>query len=160
MNDFQYTIAVLAEYADALKRAYETALVQSGSFATSDLYNSIEVKVKSGSNSLRIEMSLLDYWKYIEYGRKPGSFPPVDAIIQWISVKNIIPEPYQLPTGLTRIPTENQLAYLFGRKIEREGIEAKHLLEESNDKIFEEFRNDIQEALAKDFGNQIAILLT
>lgn len=66
-----------------------------------------------------VTVNLPDYWQYIENGRRPGKFPPMNKIINWVKYKNIIPNPGT---------TVNQLAFLIGRKIAKFGIEPKHLL--------------------------------
>lgn len=50
------------------------------------------------------------YTRQLQFGRKPGKFPPLAAIEQWINDKGIVPE----------IPIRS-LAYLIARKIAKEG---------------------------------------
>lgn len=52
----------------------------------------------------------LDYTEQLQFGRKPGRFPPIDAIEKWISDKGIA----------TDIPIRS-LAFLIARKIANEG---------------------------------------
>lgn len=96
----------------------------SASNSSGKLSKSIKGKVKFDEKYLTISISLEDYWKYIEYGTKPH-FPPVDAIKKWIKVKPILPRP--LSNG--KLPTENQLAYLIGRKISKVGTKPKPFLQ-------------------------------
>jgi hypothetical protein len=93
------------------------------SYASGDLVNSIKGVVKQNGKYIVISIQLEDYWKYIENGTKPH-FPPVDAIKKWISVKPVLPRP--LKSG--KLPTDNQLAYLIGRKISKVGTKAKPFL--------------------------------
>lgn len=93
------------------------------SYASGDLVNSIRGLVKQNGKYVVISIQLEDYWKYIENGTKPH-FPPVDAIKKWISVKPVLPRP--LKSG--KLPTDNQLAYLIGRKISKVGTKAKPFL--------------------------------
>lgn len=93
------------------------------SYANGDLVNSIRGVVKQNGKYIVISIQLEDYWKYIENGTKPH-WPPVDAIKKWISVKPILPRP--LKSG--KLPTDNQLAYLIGRKISKVGTKAKPFL--------------------------------
>lgn len=92
--------------------------------ASGKLSKSIKGVVKMKGKYITISISLEDYWKYIEYGTKPH-FPPIDAIRKWIKVKPILPRP--LANG--KLPTENQLAYLIGRKISKVGTKAKPFLQ-------------------------------
>jgi hypothetical protein len=53
------------------------------------------------------------YWYQLKHGRKPGKFPPIDMILEWIRVKQITPRDNKT--------TERQLAFLFARKIAQKG---------------------------------------
>lgn len=93
------------------------------SYASGNLAKSIKGVVKQNGKYVIISIQLEDYWKYIENGTKPH-WPPVDAIKKWITVKPILPRP--LKSG--KLPTDNQLAYLIGRKISKVGTKAKPFL--------------------------------
>jgi hypothetical protein len=62
---------------------------------------------------IRVLMFGSNYTYYMINGRKPGKFPPINAIEQWIKDKNI------KPSGDI---TEKQLAFLIARKIAVKGI--------------------------------------
>jgi hypothetical protein len=102
-------------------------------------------------------MTLNKYWKYIEGGRKgkdtspPGAvykaaFPPVNALMEWISVKPIIPRPDK--SG--RIPSPKSLAFLIGRKIEQDGIEPYPAMATTIEECNKIYRERISAALAHD----------
>ena len=55
----------------------------------------------------------LHYSEYLESGRKPGGFPPIDSIIRWINDKGIKPIEDNM-----KIST---LAFLIARKIAKDG---------------------------------------
>ena len=98
-------------------------------------------------NHYIITLTLPEYARYVEYGRKPGKFPPVDKIKEWIRVRRILPTP--LANG--KLPTENQLAYLISRKISLKGTKPTHLLENTmNDfQLIGKIYNKISEELQK-----------
>jgi hypothetical protein len=128
---------VLQEYAREAEEMYKYQLSLGGKTPSRKLIDSVKSNVVVGEQSYEVTLTLQDYWKYIEKGRKPGKFPPVGAILNWISVKPIIPRP--LENG--SLPSPNQLAYLIGRKIEQEGIEPHPALmttQEELDKIYHE----------------------
>lgn len=99
-------------------------IAKNGSNASGELSKSIKGKVKQNGKWLEVSISLEDYWKYIEHGTRPH-FPPINAIKQWIRVKPVLPHP--LANG--KLPTENQLAYLIGRKISKVGTKTKPFLQ-------------------------------
>lgn len=91
--------------------------------STGTLGNNLSCFVQIGEEVYELCLRIQDYWKYVEDGRNPGSFPNVDALKKWIQAKPILPRPYN-----GKLPTIDTLAYLIGRKIERDGIEGKHIL--------------------------------
>lgn len=91
--------------------------------ASNDLKNSIRGIVQQNGKYIVISIELNEYWKFIEYGTKPH-WPPPSAIKRWISVKPVLPKP--LSSG--KLPTENQLAYLIGRKISKVGTKPQPFL--------------------------------
>jgi len=117
------------------------------------LLNSVEYIVDVGTVSLTVSLKLADYWKYVEHGRKPGKFPPVDKIISWIKNKPVLP--YEV-NG--KLPTENQLAYLIGRKIATEGIEAGNQLRSTLEQANSYYLERIREAITKDVTSNLAII--
>lgn len=120
---------VLTDWAKKVCEAYKYKISQLR--ASGELHDTASYGVKNDANSKIAYLLLADYWKYIEEGRMPGTFPPVDEIRQWIRQKPIIPQPIQLPNGRNVIPTENQLAFLIGRSIMENGIPAKPYLNET-----------------------------
>lgn len=91
--------------------------------------------------------SLQDYYYYLEYGRRAGKQPPIEAIEEWIRVKPIIPYAVN-----GKVPDTRQLAFLIARKIGREGIEGKKPL--TNAMYSDNAENIIQE-IKQAFANQV-----
>lgn len=107
---------------DELMYAYASAIIDSGHSASGDLALNQEKVVSYDGRYFKISLSLEDYWKYLEEGTRPH-FPPLDKIREWIRVKPILPRAIN-----GKLPTQEQLAYLIGRKIEKEGTEPTYLL--------------------------------
>ena len=122
------------------------------SIASGDLVNSVKGIVKQNGKYIVISIQLEDYWRFLEYGRKAGKYPPLSAIRKWISVKPVLPRPIE--TG--KLPTINQLAYLIGRKISENGIKAKPFLKPTItdfdliNKVYNEVTNLINKQLQQD----------
>lgn len=121
----------LTQIANEFVQQYKSNLLDAGKSASGNLVNSAKAYVDWNGTVLSISMELPDYWKYVEYGRKPGKFPPLDKIRQWIKVKPVLPHPGK--NG--KIPSENTLAYLLARKIATKGIKGTHTLEDTIDKF-------------------------
>lgn len=117
---------IINEFTDTLK----SVISSNDSNASGTLSKSIKGIVKMNDKYLTVSISLEDYWKYIEYGTKPH-FPPVDKIREWIRVKPVLPRP--LASG--KLPTENQLAFLIGRKISKFGTKPKPFLNNTKEEF-------------------------
>jgi hypothetical protein len=144
MIEFKNLQEALAQYAQAIADKYKTNLESSGRRATGQLITSVNTVVVVNENEFAIDLNLEDYWKYVEEGRGAGKFPPPDKILEWIRVKPILPTP--LANG--KLPTEQQLAFLIGRKIANEGFQGTHDLQHTMEEV--DYEEQIQEAMDKD----------
>jgi hypothetical protein len=144
MIEFKHLEKALKDYADAIREGYKENLSKNGRRATGNLITSINSKVVVDGNEFEIELQLADYWYYVENGRGAGGFPPINKILEWIRVKPILPHPDK--NG--KLPTENQLAFLIGRKIANEGFEGSNDLENTLKEV--DYNAIIEEALDKD----------
>lgn len=148
---FPRLAAVLEQYGQSVCDAYRQQLAEKGKNASGILSSSVRYVVAAESATYAVDLSLAEYWKYVEYGRSPGRFPPPDKILEWIRIKPVLPRP--LSDG--RIPTEKQLAYLIGRKIAREGIAPTPALEAANASVYNLFLDRIGEAIAGDLAEAV-----
>ena len=144
MIEFKHLEKALKDYADAIREGYKENLEKNNRRATGNLITSINSKVNVDGNEFEIELQLADYWYYVENGRGAGGFPPINKILEWIRVKPILPHPDK--NG--KLPTENQLAFLIGRKIANEGFEGSNDLENTLKEV--DYNAIIEEALDKD----------
>lgn len=147
--EFNNLRSVLLDYAIALQNKYKDNLLLSDRVATGELVKSVQYKLDFKDKEFTIYLELEDYYKYVENGTKPH-FPPVNAILNWIKAKPVLPTPIN-----GKLPTPNQLAYLIGRKISEVGTEGSHDLEKSSKTISEEYEELILEALEKDINEDL-----
>ena len=155
LSEFPKVAEVLERYGREFIEQYKINLVQSGRPASGRLAESLNYQVSIGTNVYAVDISLLDYWKYIESGTRPH-WPPVSAIREWIKVKPVIPRP--MANG--KLPTESQLAFLIGRKISRVGTEGINDFERANQEIFSRMERSIAEAVTEDLQRQVSIIFT
>lgn len=152
--EFKNTISVLNDFGKFLVEEYKDNLISNNVNASDTLYNSVTYMVKNGNNIFEVQLSLEDYWKYVENGRKPGKWPPISAIEKWIEIKPVIPRP--MKNG--KLPTTQQLAFLIARKIGLEGIQPRPLLQQSVEEVWDVMKEFLEEALAKDVENEIIMV--
>lgn len=155
LTDFPKVAEVLERYGKEFIEQYKLNLVQSGRPASGRLADSLSYKVNLGTNVYAVDISLLEYWKYIESGTRPH-WPPVSAIREWIKVKPVIPRPFE--NG--KLPTEQQLAFLIARKISRVGTEGINDFQRANDEIFARMEMSLAEAVTEDLQRQVSIIFT
>ena len=146
---------VLQEYAKEAEEIYKYQIALGGKNASRQLTDTIKSKVVVGSQAYEVTLSLQEYWKYVESGRAPGKFPPVKALLDWISVKPIIPR----PDANGRIPTPKQLSFLIGRKIKEEGIKPFPALETTKEELDKIYHEKLSAALGHDMTIYIRKLI-
>lgn len=150
---FPKTEAVLKEYGETVQRLYKENLVKSDALATETLYNTIKFHVKQGNYYYEVSLDVTPYWRYLEFGTKPH-FPPVSALLKWIKVKPVIPR----ATGVKGKPiTDNQLAYLIGRKISQVGTAPRHDLTNAVQATNREFIPKLQAAVRADLFENVRV---
>lgn len=163
---------VLDAFGKELVDVYIRNLDERSIHATHKLKESVRYKITDGIRWIGVDISLLDYWKYIEYGRKAGKFPPLQSIEEWIKVKGIQPMTRtqssvkrwtqhrgRIRHNDGRIPSIKSLAYLIGRKIKEEGIQPRPILSTSIDDVYKRFAEAIDEAVSADIKAEVDITL-
>ncbi len=140
----------LMDIAEDIRANYVQHLVESKHYTTEyTLIDSVRCEVKVGDNGFNVEMTLKDYWKYVEEDTPPH-FPPLDKIREWIDIKPILPRPLN---GIT--PTKDGLAYLIGRKIAEVGTKGTHDLEKTKDAVIPFYTERLEAALRHDVTDYI-----
>lgn len=137
---------------------YRNQLIDKNINASNTLSNTATTIVEVDGTTLSVSFNLEEYWKYVEYGRRPGKRPPIepiDVIERWIKVKPIIPDPIN-----GRVPTTKQLAFLISRKIGMEGTKAQRPLEkavysDSMELLINQLKNEIVGQMKEELGNFI-----
>lgn len=153
-NDFKHTMKALNDFGKVIIDNYKSQL-EAEQMNNGELYRTISYSVSTGTGGWVISVSLADYWKYVEYGRRPGKMPPVSAIENWINVKQIIPHSMTLKSGKTVIPTIPQLSFLIARSIGRRGIAPKPLFQKSFEAAKQQFMQVIKDAITQDIKESL-----
>lgn len=112
---------------------------------------SLRVDSKSSLSKDTVVSIGISYLEQLDQGRSPGRFPPVNKMRQWVSQK----------LGITDPKANNQVAFLVGRKISKEGtfifnnkskgIQLDNKIEELNKRLLEK----LPEAFAFEIINSI-----
>lgn len=132
---------------------YKRLLIKDGKDPNGNLVRSLEpVEIDFTNGDYEGNISIAEYWKYVEYGRRPGKFPPPDAILSWVKTRKIIPRANK---GL-KPPTEKQMAFLVGRKISREGIKKGTQMEQAVDICWSRWKERIDNAITADLETALS----
>lgn len=143
---------ILQQYGNLIIDSYRRKLNEGGSNATGLLGNSLSTTVNAEDGIYEVLLNIQEYWKYLEYGRLPGSFPNIDAIRKWIQVKPVLPT----PSSNGKVPTLEQLTFLISRKIAEKGIEPRYYLNNTLDEIdLTPLEEGITRSLAKQLDNEL-----
>lgn len=116
-----------------------------------ELKHNITFYLEVNDTTFEIWFKAPEYWKFANYGRGPGKFPPPDKIEKWIIRRKITP----YPTRNGRTPTRKQLTYLISRKIAEEGFKGSGFLEKGLDQQQDYWEDRIATAVTLDINDQI-----
>lgn len=120
--------------------------------ASGELQESIEIRVRKNGFSI----SMLDYWVFVDEGRKPGGMPPLDRIAQWLTYPRVQD---RFTFGREDLFDESKiqgLAYVIGRKIAQKGTKGNQFVT----KVVEsDLTDDLTNALAQATVDDIAELI-
>lgn len=149
---------VLEDYGSELQDYLKDELDKNDINASGKLKESIKYTVELDDTSIELDLSLLDYYKYVlGNGRGPtknnGPGNVRVGIRQWVKDKGIQPTEMQLPDGTTYLPTVEQLPFMITRKIHREGYKAKEgteTIETTISTLEAKYMPLIEDAITKD----------
>lgn len=142
---------VLEQYGEYFIQQARDDLQANRTNASNLLSDTMRPIVQIFDDYMEVDIELHDYWYYVEHGRRPGKFPPVNKIKEWIQVKPVTP--YANSKG--RMPTVDQLAFLIGRKIATEGTDPQPFFEKNIKPTYEHFQEAIALAIDEDVAEYI-----
>lgn len=90
---------VLKEYADYFINKARENIGANNSYATGKLGDTMDSIIEITDNNISVKISLQDYWEYLDKGTKPH-YPPIQAIKEWVEVKNIDISPYAIQKSI------------------------------------------------------------
>lgn len=57
--------------------------------ASGRLINSIDYKIREDAREILIVIESEDYLKWVDEGRKRGTYPPIRPLIEWVNIKGL-----------------------------------------------------------------------
>lgn len=147
-----------------LKASLEKSLKDSGSKNVEESAVTFQPKydLSNGNISIKI-LTNQDYWKYIEFGRKPGKMPPPNKlgkewqVSQKIDARRVIAEiniksnPKGKPKRLSFDAAAKQLSFLIARSIGKKGLKPRPYIDRVlNDGRIDKLKKDIADIFKKE----------
>lgn len=138
------------ELQDALLQPYpfapgyansRSAFGTSPKVASGSLINSISGNYNPNNQEVTVEM--LDYWIYVNEGRKPGKYVPLDSIKIWIKQKGL--KGRDKKTG--RFITTEKFAWGINTNIKKFGIAPTYFYDRAVDNFEQYFEDETVKAL-------------
>ena len=155
---------ILENYKQIIIDALADSLEKNDRIAQGLLVQSISINIRSFATNMVMEISMADYWKYVDGGRKKGSkMPPINAMLKHIANRGInykgIQNNYRNKKGqlvkrkkpLAKEKALRTLAYLIGRSISKKGIKPTNFVDEAfNNNILDNMSRDLSTALGRE----------
>lgn len=139
---------VLDDFTKDVAETYRGLLLRDGKNATGELISSIRpMTPELVDGAFQCSLSLAPHWKYVESGRRPGKFPPIDNILEWVKAKPQLARPNRLDR---KELAPKQLAFLVARKIATKGIQPGNQLKEALDIVYARWKDRIDAAITAD----------
>ena len=143
----------LDDFTKDVAETYRGLLLRDGKNATGELISSIRpMTPELVDGAFECSLSLAPHWKYVENGRRPGKFPPIDNILDWVKAKPELTRPNRLDR---KELAPKQLAFLVARKIATKGIQPGNQLEEALDIVYARWKDRIDAAITADIETVI-----
>lgn len=157
---------VLEEYASFFVKEAQQNIQGYGAIATGNLIDGIKpadivIENEGESTTIKVNVLLEEYWKFIEGGTKgkesspagakfKAHRPPVPAIMDWIDVK-----------GLSKGNERDDLGFAIAisKSIEKRGIPPKPFFKEAKETTYEAFENRIMNAIREDLDEYVEDVL-
>jgi hypothetical protein len=140
---------------ESLARPYPFAPGYSGSkqpfgvrnmrIKTGFLYNSIKVNFSQQTNEIVVTMA--DYWKNVNDGRRPGKYVPIRVLMQWIRTKGFNKNK---KTGKFEKFNIKGMAFAVSKSIQKFGIQPTYFYDKAFTKFEKVFEEDAYVALGID----------
>lgn len=143
---------VLRQYAGLYLQRIQEGLNENGAIASGSLGESIAVTIKPQG----FDVTMLDYWEYVDEGRPAGKFPPISKIEEWLTYPSVKD---RLTFGREDLFDESKrkgLAFIIARKIANKGTKGNEFV---TNVVESDLTDQMVEALAVATADDIVELL-
>lgn len=146
MSDFNNVNKVLEDYGS---KAIEVLTSKMDAYGLENLQGTLHKEITTDQTSSTLNVYMAFYGEYVDSGRKPGKFAPVQVISDWCDRRGF-------NGGAKNKRGFNTATYPVNFKIARDGIKARPFLNEFV-KLYPSYENKIYNALEEDVLKEIDI---
>lgn len=143
---------VLRQYAGLYIERIQEGLNETGAIASGELGESIAIDLKPSS----FNITMLDYWVYVDEGRKAGKFPPISAIEKWLTYPAVQDRLTFGREDLFDDSNRSSLAYVIARKIANKGTKGNEFV---TNVVESDLTDEMVNALADATADDIVALI-
>lgn len=133
----------LSQLLDGVKKAYKQDQIDKGIRASGKSAKSI----RKASKATEGQLTGSKYFFEQKHGRRPGKFPPISEILNWIRDKSITPR--EVGTSI------KSLAFIFARSIAQKGTQIYRGIRKGLDPQIQELVAAFSRQVAKDIRKDI-----
>jgi len=123
-------------YGEAIVKALATNLRALGKAATGELIKSLEVEILQDDGKSVIRLSAKEYLRWVDKGRKPGTYPNITAISKWVKLKGI----------------SERAVFPIARSIKEKGIKKTDVVSKSIKETEQRYKKTFEKELKKMVG--------
>ena len=122
---------VLESFEQKFIDAFHKSLEKHDRVSGGGLWQSVKAQTKVYGQKVTLEITMADYWKWVENGRKAGGKqPPIEPILKFIANRGLTLKSKGLDKkgkkGLNKQAQYRSLAFVIARSIKKRGIKATH----------------------------------
>lgn len=115
-------------------------LLENDKLASGNLISSLNYNVITQIDTVLLDIIALDYFKYVDEGRKPGKMPPIKPILKWVEMKGISIGKY----------SDKQTAFIIARSIGKKGIKPLNIKNRLVSGVLNKREQILKDAAAQD----------
>jgi len=123
-------------------------LVSNGKVASATLLNSITHTVRETLKGIEVTGTMVSYGKYVNNGRKPGTFVPIQQLMDWIRLKGIEND----------LVKAKSIAIAISKTIKLKGIKPLPFIENAVTESLVEIDRRVEQASREDVERELDII--
>jgi hypothetical protein len=154
---------VLEDFGNEMQEKMQNSLASGGGLASGALSQSIKFESKIMGSTFVFQLSLKDYYEWVDKGRKAGKQPPLKNIIEWVNTKATFggyTPPGKIPIrdipNISDKAVQKGLAFAIARKIGKKGTKGNDFYSDAvTDARLDKLRKDLALAASGDMKTVI-----